>query len=133
MSVLAVLNENPAGSHPDVYEAFDLLVEAGLIASYGIYPYPLESQRRARARHRHDRQPGHESNSIQEMARRPGQRVFEQNLTMELVARHIVVETMASRSTESGRHPAWGEDERRETEPLWQRIPPLITGGRMRG
>jgi hypothetical protein len=39
MRVLVVLNENPLGSHPDVYEAFQELVAQGLIEGFDVYPY----------------------------------------------------------------------------------------------
>lgn len=40
MRVLIVLNENPLGSHPDVYEAFDELMAEGLISGYDVIPFP---------------------------------------------------------------------------------------------
>jgi len=39
MKALIIVNENPLGSHPDVYEAFDLLVEEGLLSGYDVVPY----------------------------------------------------------------------------------------------
>ncbi|MDZ4180168.1 MAG: glycosyltransferase [Coriobacteriia bacterium] len=40
MRVLIVLNENPLGSHPDVYEAFENLMAEGLISGYDVIPFP---------------------------------------------------------------------------------------------
>ena len=45
MKVLVVLNENPAGSHPDVYEAFTGLVSEGLVRSYDVYSHLLARAR----------------------------------------------------------------------------------------
>lgn len=45
MKVLVVLNENPADSHPDVYEAFTGLVSEGLIRSYDVYSHLLARTR----------------------------------------------------------------------------------------
>lgn len=39
MRILIVLNENPLGSHPDVYEAFDALVAEGMLGGYDVVPY----------------------------------------------------------------------------------------------
>jgi Glycosyl transferases group 1 len=39
MNVLAVLNEDSPGSHPDVYEAFEDLVAEGLIDRFDVYPF----------------------------------------------------------------------------------------------
>lgn len=41
MRVLVVLNEKPAGSHPDIYEAFERLVERGIISFYRAYSHLL--------------------------------------------------------------------------------------------
>ena len=41
MNVVVVLNERPAGSHPDIYEAFDALVAEGVIADRVVCPYLL--------------------------------------------------------------------------------------------
>ena len=40
INVLVLLNENPPGSHPDVYEAFADLVADGLIDRFDAYPFP---------------------------------------------------------------------------------------------
>jgi len=39
MRVLIVLNENPLGSHPDVYEAFEVLATDGLISGFDVIPF----------------------------------------------------------------------------------------------
>lgn len=39
MRALIILNENPLGSHPDVYEAFELLVQEGLLSGYDVVPF----------------------------------------------------------------------------------------------
>lgn len=39
MRVLIVLNENPVGSHPDVYEAFEALTAEGTIDGFDVIPF----------------------------------------------------------------------------------------------
>lgn len=39
MRVLVVLNENPRGSHPDVYEAFESLTSEGIISGFDVIPF----------------------------------------------------------------------------------------------
>ena len=41
MRVLLVLNENPLGSHPDLYELFDRLSTDGVISGFDVVPYSL--------------------------------------------------------------------------------------------
>jgi hypothetical protein len=41
VKVLIVLNENPLGSHTDLYEAFELLAAEALIEGFDVYPYLL--------------------------------------------------------------------------------------------